>query len=142
MSKTKSPALGATRNDAKKGDIFIRASGLAKGYRVGSSSVKVFEDLSLEIKRGEMIAIVGPSGAGKSTLLHILGGLDRPDSGSVIMDKFDICKLSDVDLARIRNSKVGFVFQYLRVGLILDLRSNYDHYRNRTQQKDHSIRLY
>lgn len=112
MSNRNSTALDAARNDIKKGEVFISASHLAKSYRVGSSPVTVFEDLSLEIKRGEMIAIVGPSGAGKSTLLHILGGLDRPDGGSVIMDKFDICKLSDVDLARMRNSKVGFVFQF------------------------------
>jgi lipoprotein-releasing system ATP-binding protein len=79
---------------------------------MGSSTLTVFDSLSLEIRRGEMIAIVGPSGAGKSTLLHILGGLDRPDSGSVIMDGFDICKLSDVDLARMRNRRVGFVFQF------------------------------
>ncbi|MEW6734724.1 MAG: ABC transporter ATP-binding protein [Acidobacteriota bacterium] len=90
----------------------LTASVISKCYQVGTSRVIVFENLSLEIQRGEMIAIVGPSGAGKSTLLHILGGLDRPNTGSVIMDGFDICKLSDVDLARIRNRRVGFVFQF------------------------------
>jgi lipoprotein-releasing system ATP-binding protein len=59
-----------------------------------------------------MVAVVGASGAGKSTLLHLLGGLDRPTAGSVILDKFDIFKVSDVDLTRLRNRKIGFVFQF------------------------------
>lgn len=93
-------------------NILIQTNTLAKSYQLGKNKVTIFENLSLEIKRGEMIAIVGPSGAGKSTLLHLLGGLDRPTSGSVIMDGFDICKLSDVDLAKMRNRDVGFVFQF------------------------------
>lgn len=93
-------------------NVIIQTNLLAKSYQLGKNKVAIFEKLSLEIKRGEMIAIVGPSGAGKSTLLHLLGGLDRPTSGSVIMDGFDICKLSDVDLARVRNRDIGFVFQF------------------------------
>src|SRR5947209_1603957 len=111
MSKRERPLEVASAR-APAGELLIEAHGISKHYRLGSSDVSVFSDLSLEIKRGEMIAVVGPSGAGKSTLLHILGGLDRPDRGAVIMDKFDICKLSDVDLARMRNRKVGFVFQF------------------------------
>ncbi|MBL8149815.1 MAG: ABC transporter ATP-binding protein [Blastocatellia bacterium] len=99
----------SSRAEAK---LVMRVAGLTKSYLLGLSKITIFEDLSLEIKRGEMIAVVGPSGAGKSTLLHLLGGLDRPDRGSVIMDEFDICKLSDVDLARFRNKKIGFVFQF------------------------------
>lgn len=90
----------------------IKAVEVGKTYTLGTNKVKIFERLSLEVDRGEMIAVVGPSGAGKSTLLHILGGLDRPTSGSVIMEGFDICKLSDVDLARMRNKRIGFVFQF------------------------------
>src|ERR1044072_2979549 len=90
----------------------VRAENLAKTYDSGDHRVTVFEALNLQIAAGEMTAIVGPSGAGKSTLLHVLGGLDRPTRGSVIMDGFDISKLSDVDLARMRNRKIGFVFQY------------------------------
>jgi lipoprotein-releasing system ATP-binding protein len=111
MSKQKQTAIDMTRPSGS-GTLFLRAESLSKSYRLGSSTVAVFENLSIEIQRGEMIAVVGPSGAGKSTLLHILGGLDRPNSGSVIMDGFDICKLSDVDLARLRNRRVGFVFQF------------------------------
>ncbi len=92
--------------------VVLQAVDIQKVYKTGASEVRVFDRLSLEIRRGEIVAICGPSGAGKSTLLHLLGGLDRPDSGRVIVDGFDICKVSDVDLARMRNSKVGFVFQF------------------------------
>ena len=74
--------------------------------------MRVFEGLHLEVRAGEMIAIVGPSGAGKSSLLHVLGGLDRPTAGTVEVEEFDIARLSDVDLARFRNRKIGFLFQF------------------------------
>jgi len=90
----------------------IRASGLSKVYESGRSRVVVFENLSLEILEGEMVAVVGPSGAGKSTLLHLLGGLDRPSAGTVKVGEFDIFKLGDVDLARFRNGEIGFIFQF------------------------------
>ncbi len=90
----------------------IRASGLSKVYESGRSRIVVFENLSLEILEGEMVAIIGPSGAGKSTLLHLLGGLDRPSSGTVKVGEFDIFKLGDVDLARFRNGEIGFIFQF------------------------------
>jgi lipoprotein-releasing system ATP-binding protein len=89
----------------------LEARGLTKIYDSGKGRIVVFEGLDLEIAEGEMVAIVGPSGAGKSTLLHLLGGLDRPDRGTVKLAEFDIFKLSDVDLARFRNREVGFVFQ-------------------------------
>jgi lipoprotein-releasing system ATP-binding protein len=94
------------------GEPLLRAVGLTKVYRGRAEEVVVFRDLSLEVKRGEMVAVVGESGAGKSTLLHLLGGLDRPTAGSVILDKFDIFKVGDVDLTRLRNRKIGFVFQF------------------------------
>jgi len=90
----------------------VRARGLGRSYHSGRSRVVVFENLSLEIAQGEMVAVVGPSGAGKSTLLHLLGGLDRPSAGSVKVAEFDIFKLADVDLARFRNREIGFIFQF------------------------------
>lgn len=90
----------------------VRAEKIAKIYRSGKNRVTVFDSLSVEIKEGEMVAIVGPSGAGKSTLLHILGGLDRPSQGTVKVGEFDIFKFSDVDLARFRNREIGFIFQF------------------------------
>jgi len=91
---------------------FLEARGLTKTYRNAEVPVKVFEGLDLVVERGEMLAIVGPSGIGKSTLLHLLGGLDRPDSGTICLDDRETTQLSNDDLARLRNRQVGFVFQF------------------------------
>jgi lipoprotein-releasing system ATP-binding protein len=72
----------------------------------------VFSDMSLTVERGEMLAVVGPSGIGKSTLLHLLGGLDRPDAGSITVDGRVVTVMSNDELARFRNRNVGFVFQF------------------------------
>jgi len=93
-------------------EILLRAVNLTKIYAGRAEEVVVFRDLNLEVARGEMIAIVGASGAGKSTLLHLLGGLDRPTSGSVKIGEFDIAKNAELDLARFRNRHIGFVFQF------------------------------
>jgi lipoprotein-releasing system ATP-binding protein len=90
----------------------LKAENLTKVYESGGTRLTIFESLNLYIKEGELVAIVGPSGAGKSTLLHLLGGLDRPTSGTVKLGEFDIFKLSEVDLARFRNKEVGFIFQF------------------------------
>jgi lipoprotein-releasing system ATP-binding protein len=92
--------------------VIVSAYGLSKTYESGPREVRVFDGLDLEVREGEMVAVVGPSGAGKSTLLHILGGLDRPSSGRVEVAEFDIARMSDVDLARFRNQKIGFIFQF------------------------------
>jgi len=91
---------------------FLQARGLSKTYRDAEVPVQVFENLNLAVERGEMLAIVGPSGIGKSTLLHLLGGLDRPDSGTIHVADGDITAMSNDDLARFRNRNVGFVFQF------------------------------
>lgn len=88
------------------------AKEIKKIYKTGAKEVKAVDGLSLDLKKGEAVAIVGPSGAGKSTLLHILGGLDRPDSGSVLLGGDDIYAISDVRRARARNKKIGFIFQF------------------------------
>ncbi len=97
--------------EGREGEPFLVADGVTRTYKSGPNRVTVFQDLSVRIAYGEMVAIVGPSGAGKSTLLHLLGGLDRPSSGSVKLGEFDIFKLADVDLARFRNREIGFIFQ-------------------------------
>jgi lipoprotein-releasing system ATP-binding protein len=91
---------------------FLEASNLSKTYRNAEVPVAVFEQMSIEVERGEMLAIVGPSGIGKSTLLHLLGGLDRPDTGTIRIDGREVSSLSNDELARFRNRNVGFVFQF------------------------------
>jgi lipoprotein-releasing system ATP-binding protein len=91
---------------------FIEAAGLEKSYDVGTSRLHVLRGLDLVVEQGEMIAIVGASGVGKSTLLHLLGGLDRADSGSVRIGTADLATLTDAELVAFRNRHVGFVFQF------------------------------
>src|SRR6187549_1136511 len=91
---------------------FLEARGLSKTYRNAEVPVTVFEGIDLVVEKGEMLAIVGPSGIGKSTLLHLLGGLDRPDSGKVRVDDRDVTSMSNDELAKFRNRNVGFVFQF------------------------------
>ncbi len=93
-------------------DVLLRAVNLSKIYSGHAEDVVVFRNLNLEVARGEMIAITGESGAGKSTLLHLLGGLDKPTSGSVKIGEFDIAKNAELDLACFRNRRIGFVFQF------------------------------
>src|SRR4051812_21962730 len=91
---------------------FLEGQSLSKTYRNAEVPVMVFGGLDLEVEKGEMLAIVGPSGIGKSTLLHLLGGLDRPDSGTIRIDDKVLTKMGADDLARFRNRHVGFVFQF------------------------------
>ena len=91
---------------------FFEARALTKIYRGGSEEITVFQNLNLTIQPGEMVAIVGASGAGKSTLLHLLGGLDRPSAGTVFLDDFDMFKNGELQLATLRNRRIGFVFQF------------------------------
>lgn len=89
----------------------IELKHICKTYTMGSEKVKALEDVSLKISKGEFVAIMGPSGSGKSTLMHILGLLDRPDTGEYYLGRRKINALSDEELAAVRNRMVGFVFQ-------------------------------
>ena len=89
----------------------LTAKDVKKIYRTGAKEVRAVDGISLEIRKGESVAIVGPSGSGKSTLLHILGGLDRPTSGKIFLEDSDLYAMSDSKRADIRGGKVGFVFQ-------------------------------
>jgi lipoprotein-releasing system ATP-binding protein len=93
--------------------MIIEAHDLAKSYRGGDGGlIHVLDGVDLAVRRGEMVAIVGASGAGKSTLLHLLGALDRPTRGSVLLDGEPLHGRADEELAAIRNRKIGFVFQF------------------------------
>jgi putative ABC transport system ATP-binding protein len=89
----------------------IQVSHVSKIYNSGEVETVALDDVSFEIEKGEFVAIMGPSGSGKSTLMHILGALDTPTSGSYILDGEEVAKLTDDELADIRNRKIGFVFQ-------------------------------
>jgi putative ABC transport system ATP-binding protein len=92
-------------------DYVIDIDSLTKTYRTGKTSFKALNNVNLKIKKGDFIAIMGPSGSGKSTLMNIIGCLDRPTSGSVIIDGENISTVSDNELAQIRGRKIGFIFQ-------------------------------
>jgi lipoprotein-releasing system ATP-binding protein len=91
---------------------YLEIRGLAKTYPSGDSSVEVLNGLSLSLEKGAMLAVTGESGCGKSTLLHLVGGMEKPDAGSVLLEGEDVCALEGEALARMRNLKIGFVFQF------------------------------
>jgi lipoprotein-releasing system ATP-binding protein len=100
--------MGITRKH-----ILLKVEGIRKEYRNGKSVVlEVLKGVDLEIRQGEFVVIVGPSGSGKSTLLHILGGLDKPTEGTVLLEGENIFHYSEEELAEFRNKKLGFVFQF------------------------------
>jgi ABC-type lipoprotein export system ATPase subunit len=90
----------------------LEANNIHKVYNNGKKALAVLKGVHLNIDKGKFVVIVGPSGAGKTTLLHILGGLDSPSEGKVIFEQEDIYKLSDAAISKIRNKKIGFVFQF------------------------------
>jgi putative ABC transport system ATP-binding protein len=89
----------------------IRLQDITKSYPMGESELQILHGISLDIRKGEMVAIMGPSGSGKTTLLNILGCLDRPTSGSYFLDGSEVSKMNGKELARIRGQKIGFIFQ-------------------------------
>ena len=101
----------AAHSTQTRPDTVLAAAGLAKRYHSGASTLTIFENLSLEVVRGETLAIVGESGAGKSTLLHLLGGLDVPSAGTVFCAGADLYAMDEAARARHRNRVMGFVWQ-------------------------------
>lgn len=97
---------------------------LTKLYDSEPNIVKALDDVSISIESGEFVAIIGTSGSGKSTLLNMLGGLDRPTSGSVEVDKFDLGKLKDEDLTVFRRQRIGFIFQNYNLIPVLNVYEN------------------
>lgn len=90
----------------------LNARNVEKSYREGGLSVDVLRGADLVVAPGELIAVVGASGSGKSTLLHVLGGLDAPDRGEIMIDGRDVAKLTDTERGRVRNERLGFIYQF------------------------------
>jgi len=108
----------------KSDPIVARLRGVAKQYKRGNEVVPVLEKLDLDLPRGDFVALMGPSGSGKTTLLNLLGGLDRPSTGSIEVDGLAIDKLSDSALGRWRADNVGFVFQMYNLLPVLTAERN------------------
>ena len=102
----------------------LQASALTKTYGVGETAVHALDGVDLSVEKGEFVAVVGTSGSGKSTLLHMLGGLDRPTSGKVMVDGKDIFSLKDEALTIFRRRKIGFVFQSYNLVPVLNVYEN------------------
>jgi len=103
---------------------FLEVRGLAKSYPVGARTLQVLADLDLDVQPGEMVAVMGASGVGKSTLLHLLGGLDRADTGEIRIGAASLATQTDAELVAFRNRHVGFVFQFHHLLPEFDAREN------------------
>src|SRR5436189_916912 len=103
---------GASRLHLKASEAILQVEGLKKAFRSGESDLVLFENLSFQVAKGEMLAIVGESGAGKSTLLHILGALDTASAGDVYCAGLRLSSLSEDDASEFRNREIGFVWQF------------------------------
>ncbi len=100
------------QEDSKMKDILIDAQNIIKKYYIGQpNELNILKNISFQVNKGEFVSIVGASGSGKSTLMNIIGGLDRPTQGAYFLDNLDMSQLSDSELSKIRNKKIGFVFQ-------------------------------
>jgi putative ABC transport system ATP-binding protein len=104
--------------------VILEARDLTKSYPLGSTTVQALRDVSLSVEAGEFVALMGPSGSGKSTLLQVLGGLDRPTTGEVLLEGQAISGLSDERATRLRRERTGFVFQSFNLIPLLDVREN------------------
>ena len=111
------------RNGGHTGPV-VTASGVSRRYGEGDTEVTALHDVSVDIDRGKLTAVMGPSGSGKSTLMHILAGLDKPTDGSVTVDGTEITALNDDALTRLRRDKIGFVFQFFNLLPMLTAKEN------------------
>ena len=102
----------------------LKVNNLSKVYGKGDTQIKALDSVSFGVDKGEFVAIVGPSGSGKSTLLHILGGVDTPSAGQVLVDGTNICTLDQTKLAIFRRRQIGLIYQFYNLIPILDIEEN------------------
>jgi putative ABC transport system ATP-binding protein len=102
----------------------LKVHHLSKVYGTGDTQIKALDDVSFSVEKGEFVAIVGPSGSGKSTLLHVLGGVDTPSAGQVMVDGTDICALDQTKLAIFRRRQIGLIYQFYNLIPILNVEEN------------------
>ena len=93
----------------------VELKNVSKTYKIGDNDFKALDDVNLSINKGEMVVVLGPSGAGKSTLLNLIGGMDTPTSGNVIIDGENISKYNENELSKYRAENVGFIFQFYNI---------------------------
>jgi putative ABC transport system ATP-binding protein len=106
------------------GEVVVDARDLTRRYGAGDTAVEALRGVSLQVRAGELVAVMGPSGSGKSTLMHVLAGLDKPTSGTVEIAGTEITSLSDAALTRLRRKHIGFVFQFFNLLPMLDAEEN------------------
>lgn len=117
-----------TSNDGerieKENDFIVKASGLVKHYWLGQTQVSALRGINLSLKTGAFTALIGASGSGKSTLLNLIGCIDEPTEGSIVIDGIDVSKLNDKAKSRLRNQKIGFIFQSFNLIPVLNVFEN------------------
>jgi putative ABC transport system ATP-binding protein len=104
--------------------VAVEASDLTRRYGEGKTAVEALRGVDIDVRTGELVAVMGPSGSGKSTLMHILAGLDKPTSGTVMIAGTEITRLDDSQLTRLRRDHIGFVFQFFNLLPMLDAEEN------------------
>ncbi|TXK84850.1 ABC transporter ATP-binding protein [Paenibacillus sp. N3.4] len=125
----------------------LRIEHLFKVYGKGDTAVKALDDISFSVEKGEFVAIIGPSGSGKSTLLHMLGGVDRPTSGKVFVDRTDMYSLNETQLAIFRRRQIGLIYQFYNLLPILTVEENIqlplllDEHKVDQKQFEHIVRM-
>ncbi|MBU5299277.1 ABC transporter ATP-binding protein [Clostridium sporogenes] len=102
----------------------LKIEHLSKIYGSGDTAIKALNDVSFSVEKGEFVAIIGPSGSGKSTLLHMIGGVDRPTSGKVLVDNTDIYNLNETQLAIFRRRQIGLIYQFYNLIPVLNVEEN------------------
>ena len=113
---------GRVLNDGP--EAIVSAQGLARRYGSGDTAVDALRGVSLDVTKGELVAVMGPSGSGKSTLMHLLAGLDQPSDGTVAIAGHDITTMSDTELTKLRRAHIGFVFQFFNLLPMLSAEEN------------------